>query len=315
MVYKLILLALSALTLFSCKKDKFSNEPEPEDQGVDTLSAGWSRVTAPREDYTDIFFSNADTGYLISLGTKIFKSTNGGITWTAMKPVGDNLINIAMANDGKAVFVSTKNKLYLTNDGSSIDSVLLADTGLSDAFFVSNTTAYAIGDKLWKTTNGGKEWTQVYDFGKYAEYRTLFFVNEMTGFVSANRNLYKTVDGGINWNKILNKNIYFMSFPSDAYGYASVYGQQVYQTSDEGQTWQPINSPAVASIWDLYFATPEIGFIHLGKEIYKTTNGGKMWERLVKLKSNEDVLAELHFIDENHGWACGGNGTVLRYVK
>ena len=62
---------------------------------------------------------------------------------------------------------------------------------------------------------------------------------------------------------------------------------------------------------DLHFVSGTTGYITEDKAIYKTQDGGNTWSTAVSLVSN--YLIEVHFIDANHGWACGLKGTILKY--
>ncbi|MBX2920613.1 MAG: hypothetical protein KF746_00375 [Chitinophagaceae bacterium] len=139
-------------------------------------------------------------------------------------------------------------------------------------------------------------------------------MNQTTGFVSAFNGIYKTIDGGLTWNKVFNQGGRFICFPEPGYGYVLSFNG-ILKTTNEGSTWALINKQLSQEPLDLHFATGHLGFFSIGNEIYKTEDGGNSWTRTVKIGITEERLIELHFTDENHGWACGFKGTVLRYEK
>lgn len=50
-----------------------------------------------------------------------------------------------------------------------------------------------------------------------------------------------------------------------------------------------------------------------GPYIFKTTDSGNTWTKVVAVASSTPYLMELHFTDANHGWACGSNGMILKF--
>ena len=47
--------------------------------------------------------------------------------------------------------------------------------------------------------------------------------------------------------------------------------------------------------------------------LFRSTDGGLTWNKEVILPGR--LIIEIHFTDSNHGWACGPNGTILKYEK
>lgn len=60
----------------------------------------------------------------------------------------------------------------------------------------------AIGDttesSLYKTSNGGDEWTKVTNLVK--PFYSLVFINANVGYATYEKNIYKTIDAGVTWN-------------------------------------------------------------------------------------------------------------------
>ena len=61
---------------------------------------------------------------------------------------------------------------------------------------------------LYKTTDGGDTWVNIYNLGEYDiynEYRTnITFYDSLTGLISISDKLFKTTDSGNNWETVLN---------------------------------------------------------------------------------------------------------------
>ena len=172
---RLLLFIITAFSIIACSKDNDTDTPPP---AIDTLKSGWKKIQISTSDpITDIFFINNTTGYAISRGS-IFRSTDGGNNWSKVYLSGNSLSNIAMGNENNAVFVSASNVVIFTNNGGlSFDSIELADKKIDDAFFVSESVAYAVGEKTWKTVNAGKSWSNLSAFGSNSNHylSALFF--------------------------------------------------------------------------------------------------------------------------------------------
>jgi photosystem II stability/assembly factor-like uncharacterized protein len=47
--------------------------------------------------------------------------------------------------------------------------------------------------------------------------------------------------------------------------------------------------------------------------IYRTTDNGINWIRQASIHKSE--ILEIHYVDENHGWAVGTQGGLYRFSK
>lgn len=300
--------------LSSCKKEAIP----PVQPHVDVLATGWSKIENLPGGYLDIFFTDADNGFLVA-PKQILKTNDGGLSWVLQKETMGSLINIAMHDANNAIFVARDSVLYITHDGANtLDSVALADKSLNDACFAGNTgdIAFAVGDKLWKTNDRGYSWKEVHDFGKTINYRSVYFLNELVGFVGASSKLYKTIDGGKTWETSGNWfPAAFISFPDNENGYTST-GNAIYKTTDAGTNWTSVIVPTTTTgISDIHFVSSKTGYVLAGNLIYKTEDAGKSWQQVVMLGTEDANLIELHFINEKLGWVCGTSGYVLKYSK
>jgi photosystem II stability/assembly factor-like uncharacterized protein len=300
------------LFFFSCKKN---NNPGSSNTSTDTLATGWKKVVLSEPvDLVDIFFIN-NTGFTIFLNG-IFKSTDGGNNWSRIAPTVANLTNLGMGSELNAVFVSYPNKLISThNGGINLDTSVVADNFLTDVFFVSSTIVYAAGKSFWKSVDGGYNWTKLYDFTVQDGYKSLYFLNEQVGWVIRAEGLYKTTDGGVNWQLISTPSFNFSNtgnvfFTNSDTGYISD-NQFIGKTVNGGASWSIRYNAQAPTYHDIHFITDNIGYITDGSRIYKTIDGGNTWTKEVSLIAGS--LIELHFTDLNHGWACGSQGTLLKF--
>jgi photosystem II stability/assembly factor-like uncharacterized protein len=288
----------------------------------DTLSTGWSTAVPPSstEIYSDIFFADNNTGYLIG-GSNAYKSTNGGLTWFKLFSAGHDVGfgHIAAANANRACFVGSKLTTFITqNAGSTIDSTDYSYNGeiFQDGFFSSANTCYLSSEtSIWKSTNGGTNFTRIFSFGGGSHFSTFSFLDDNTGFISNSYGIFKTTNGGVAWTKIRNLNlsrpesIQFLNATTGFYSDENA----LWKTTDGGTGWTKIYEiPAGVgtSFNDMDFIDSNVGYFVAGRLVLKTIDGGAHWEPVIRSGS---LLIEIHFTDATHGWACGANGKVFVY--
>jgi photosystem II stability/assembly factor-like uncharacterized protein len=174
-----------------------------------------------------MYFHTTTLGFVGTSSNGIFKTTDGGVSWTNPKPgIGVNQLSFADANVGFAV-----------TEGNGA---------------------------VYKTTDGGTTWTSV--FSTSQAIRGLDVVNSSTVYISTNANgsnqVQKTTDGGNNWTAItvtgatLVNDIDFISANT---GYAAGSGPgffldegKVYLTTNGGATWTEDHGAADPGITGYY---------------------------------------------------------------
>jgi photosystem II stability/assembly factor-like uncharacterized protein len=319
---KKLLLILSIpflLLLASCNKDKNQSPLSPP--ASDTLSAGWKKIQVnDSSGFLDIFFIN-NTGFAV--GSNIYKSSDGGESWTQiMAPLGPNsgnILNIGMGNEKNAIFVTHLGQVLAThNSGASFTTRVVADP-FSDVFFIDSSIAYAVNNSVWKTIDAGDNWVKLYDFAPSNGWNSLFFINDQTGWISKETGVYKTINGGTDWQRVntdtinleLGGAIFFLN--SDT-GYISN-TTSIERTLDGGASWNKVFACSTSLYHDIHFVSTNVGYITDGTRIFKTSDGGNTWIKVVALASPKNSLMEIHFTDANHGWACGAKGTILKFTQ
>lgn len=309
---KLLILSIPFLILISCTKGK--NELPPSPAANDTLSAGWKKIQInDSPGFLDVFFIN-NTGFVV--GSGIYKSSDGGDSWNQLTaPSGS--INMGMGNEKNAIFVSPNQLVATHNGGASFITKAMPDNALTDVFFTDSSIAYAVGNSVWKTIDGGDNWTKLYDFATPNGWNSLSFTNEQTGWISNQRGVYKTINGGIDWQMVNTDTINLKEggaifFLNSDTGYISN-STSIEKTVDGGASWNKVFTCAYSYYHDIHFVSDNVGYITDGTHILKTSDGGNTWTKVVALASSSNLLIELHFTDANHGWACGQKGTLLKF--
>jgi photosystem II stability/assembly factor-like uncharacterized protein len=223
-------------------------------------------------------------------GAGIYKTTNGGKTWSY------------------AGLRETRTTMGIAIDPRNADVVYVATMG---HVFKPNPER-----GIYKTTDGGKTW------------RKVLFVDDDTGGVDLSMDLhhpdtiyaamwqaqrtpwkltsggpgsglYKTTDGGVHWTKISNKPGYAhgilgkigvsvaQSNPRIVYSIVQAADGGVFRSSDGGATWKHVNDQWKLRQRAFYYTAifadptnPKKAYAPNVNSLYVTTDGGRVWKKI-----------------------------------
>lgn len=156
----------------------------------------------------------------------INRSTDGGITWKAMLTFSDKINQINWTNDGLYILVRSKGLYLSTDSGQNFQNVTAP---------------------LLPTVSGFDSIINrkpINEFNHFALSKT----NKNTIYTTTDSGLFKTTDGGVNWQDLklpLTSNsqgdipirAVSLSSLNDAFAYVSA-GATIYKTQNGGDTWQ-----------------------------------------------------------------------------
>ncbi len=227
----------------------------------------------------------------------IWKSTDGGATWTPKIDDSDPISISCMVNDGDVVYAGT-------GEGwSNIDAVY--------------------GGGIYKSTDFGETWTLLpstlsnngWDFktvrsirldsdgNVYAVTRAINYKGGVGGYYT-NGGLYKSTDGGSSWTKISPTSLLRYYTGTDVIPVTpttilfATYAGDMFRTTDNGATWDSVltglptdqetfNRIAMAqdpnnanTVYAVYSARSSSSPYYGLRGIFKTTNGGLTWTEL-----------------------------------
>ncbi|ROL61534.1 hypothetical protein D9V86_05285 [Bacteroidetes/Chlorobi group bacterium ChocPot_Mid] len=191
-----------------------------------------------------------------------------------------------------------------------------------DFQFVNATTGWFLADGIYRTDDGGVNWSKQKDFGSGQDsmsMRAIFMIDENNGWIAGSK-VYYTNDGGANWNEVdvAGKKIYFndVFFVNANYGW--VIGAESYRTTDGGSNWIKMDisggSGSNTYLGKVFFADINTGYISSYGKLLKTTDGGVSWNEIT-ISGIKYGIASLYFLDANTGWVVFGgereNGKLL----
>ena len=184
----------------------------------------WQRrgVSLPKSTLS-LAFADSRTAYITGVEyghffaySVVLKSTDGGLNWEADSLPGKPIIaNMYFMPNGTGFAMGFSGGLYKKSAGSQAWTAI---QGTASGFryrnmsFPSTTTGYAIGvyttsssatyNEICKTTDGGENWTPVYQDDRMftPELTGVWFTDELSGYVTvADGRILKTTDGGATW--------------------------------------------------------------------------------------------------------------------
>ncbi len=268
--------------------------------GIDMSSSFipyWGNVSG-RVRGIDVHPTNPDVVYIGVAAGGIWKTTNGGQNWVDKS--GDlNLLTFG------AIAIDPSNP-----------DIIYAGSG--EAIWLFNTTTFE-GDGLYKSTNGGDNWTRITNgFGSQTQFSNIEVSPTNSNIVLAslgtgnfnnpgvtNQGVWRSSDAGITWTRVINLTGAFdVAFhPTDGnFAYAVIGNRETangfYISTDAGVTW--VNSSSGLPEIDLYMGRLQFDIapsnpstiytvVHnydvpisgnMRTCAYKSTNGGANWAQI-----------------------------------
>ena len=194
---------------------------------------------------------------------------------------------------------------------------------LNDVDFVTTTTGWAVGNTargtgfILKTTDGGATWTVSATFDKRTD--TLSFWSTSKGWVTAGSAIYATTDGGETWESqgswaqgVITDIVFFS--PGNTAFLASTGGAQIRKSTNGGTIWLPINTLNCCPNRAIAFVSASLGWIGGTSYLCWTDDGGDSWNRNLAESLHEWIssMTGLSVVDDQTGWAVGGNGWLVK---
>jgi photosystem II stability/assembly factor-like uncharacterized protein len=222
-------------------------------------------------------------GFYLSSSRQIFKTTNGGASWTEYQIpwwIEDKVLSFC--------FINKNNGFAITDAGC-----------------------------ILKSTNMGENWIQTDSFPGNS-FKAITFTDAQTGFIIGTKGaLYKTTNAGNTWQKVntyITSKLNAIQFTDSKNGYIIGNSGKVLITRDGGNEWSLTTIDKTVNLNAISMVNNKVGYIAGSKgKIYKTTNGGFHWWPMIT--NTTDILTTINFTDEKHGFAASDYGTFIQYSE
>ena len=258
--------------------------------------------------------TNPDTIYAGTGGGRVFKTIDGGDTWTGTALSGSSVRIIQVAPDNPdIVYAGTSDGIYKTEDGGSswtqkglpgaIVNTIAIDSTNSDILYAGTGEPYEEVIGIFKSTDGGEAWEQKLSEDLDAVLALLIDSSNSSCVYAGVEDwdgLRKSTDGGETWESIHvtsddwnPSEVVALAMTPAGFSPATVYAavgaslyEDVYKSTDEGETWEATEIPAdlfdpQAMVVDpnnpnvIYLSSHCV--IGTGEYFFRSTDGGDTW--------------------------------------
>src|SRR4051794_24383633 len=257
-----------------------------------TSAAG---ASAPALDQaTDLFFTDNNTGFAVTLNGFIYRTTDGGNTWfeRAKAPSALNAVDFFDAATGYAV--GRDNTVLKTTDGgetwtpkpvpATIPMGELTSIRCGTSANCMVTRGFLSADRLLHTTNGGNSWTSLtptsehlYDVAYSSSTDAVAVGDWGITLITTNANSNNPSFVRVGGDPLPG---HFSRLRAGSADLVLAPGQtgRLARSTDGGRHWGAIQLPTSADLRDAWFVDGEVGFaLDADGRVFRTTNGGDNW--------------------------------------
>jgi len=299
-----IIVVISVLLLLS-----FSSGSQPGGDYAAGAAPGqrcgvWTQTSGPPGGYIwDIVAHPTVKGllYAVEIYGGIYKSVNGGASWTLALKIDDpDACYDFVVAAGAVVYAGISRDLYKSDDYGEtwqkvyerIDAACAIDPTSTDTVYVGAQGGVA------KTTDGGQTWTR-YSIASEGFIVNALAINPITPTIiyaggeeiAANKGeIYKSMDGGISWTQVLtttygepciSRIAIDPDQPSTVYAGGWI---SVYKSTDGGASWEQLEVDG-GLLLNLDPYDPQIVYAG-GNDVglFRSLDGGLTWEEVVNVQ-------------------------------
>ncbi|MFZ1281305.1 MAG: YCF48-related protein, partial [Ignavibacteriaceae bacterium] len=242
--------------------------------------------------------------------------------WQNPLPQGNPLSNLFVIDSTHIWATGQFGALIYTDDGVnwSLNNSINTMEDLKGIYFISKEMGWITtqtSDKVFKTTNGGKDWQETASMGY--QLSNMSFFNEQIGILTGKNHIAKTIDGGVNWFTTFESNeLTFgkISFINDSVGWVSSNSNKIFHTTDQGLSWEEQRISTGNIISSVQFMNDSTGWIisysnsPQGPSVLKTTDGGINW--LEKIHLSQYKFTSMFFLNSQTGWVVSSGHYIYK---
>ena len=246
-------------------------------------------------------------------------SDDGGLTWRSILPLGSSVQFDDIHGIGDNAAAVGDNLLFVSTDGGETwtPADIPSTEDLEMVAFASQNIAVcqARDGTLFRTTNGGANWSTVGTANLPANVIDIEFASSTTGVAVSSFEWYRTVDGGQSWTEIpraaanasspAGAPVIGLSFVTNTFGIIMSAAGQTVETTNAGESWGnltaiPFNTPAASMV-----AVSETNWVAVGRSgfLAQTFNAGQNWG--TRSRGDTGNWVDIAFADAQSGVAIG----------
>lgn len=279
--------------------------------------ATWFQVYSPGSlSYgSSIHFIDENKAYVSVSNGGVYFTSDGAQNWTMRRPsssFSDALVNMHFVDELKGFGSQNSDLLQTLDGGRTWTRVSLSSVGnflgfIMSIHFINKDEGFVLTNStLLVTSDGGQTWTKG-TLPLASENRGMKFTDAQTIYVFGSGSIQKSADKGKTWSSVMppyniadlvvsNNTMYTLYRSSYSYGT----GRGLSKSTDNGSTWQTLQSIDDGDHSAIDFPTDNFGFIISSSGNYRTTDGGVSWKPVSWIQT----LNSAHFFDANNGILC-----------
>jgi len=227
-----------------------------------------------------VHFADVQVGYAVGFLT-VLKTPDGGTTWESMTcPTNQAFVS---------VFAKSATDVFVGRNG------------------------------LYRSTNGGASWREIGGFVQDSSIFDVKFTSDTTGYLVQAGRIYRTLDGGDNWNLVFNSGLFLSAIDTPDARTIYVTGGITYdgmtqahfaRSFDGGTTWETVPQPGLSEVTASAWVGPREGYVFtILSSVFKTTDGGDSWVTINGALG--EVVTDASFRDAQNGFAVCYSGNIL----
>jgi len=273
---------------------------------------------------TYINFTSSGIGYAFRHFSDLLRTVDYGKNWIASN-FDDEIFDIYFINDSIGFACTEYGLLYKTTDHGiswnqiSKEKAHIYGNDFKTVYFLNEQIGFVAGNRgrLLKTIDGGENWTAYSE--PYYTLNDLSFATDNIFYTASGQHLYKSNNGGVNWEKIpmdleptygsqtTIRNIHFFDEKNGLV--VADDDSRIYKTSDGGLTWDknPLLEIGGENVMGLQFFSDSVGYLFNGwfqsTNVVRTEDGGKTWTKIWPPYGSEIPFQQIHFVNQQTGHA------------
>lgn len=258
----------------------------------------------------DLHFSDALTGVAVGSAGRVIRTTDGGDTWEFITSnTTYTMVTLAVQGNRMVAGGWWGRAIHSTDGGLTWTEQQVGMEHMSVALTPSGYGLMGGIGRILRTTDFGTNWQLFQEGLSSATINKLSFVG-LTGITT---NALRTTDGGATWTDSGAGGGLGVHINANGSGSRGGGSGTFARTTDLFETYEPVftgPNMAIRCTWSLNASTHIVGGGAVNGGIYRTTNSGNTWTRVLDI--GNITISDLWFVDELQGYAVGEYGDGYR---